>query len=140
MLATLRSYLVTGLALALLAAPALAQDETPHTVNNQNRSGDLPFSATIGTEAESVDISTGHLSVRIPFVSIPGRGMNYRFGVRYESGFWASALRGVPGAQTYSWKVEKRIYVPDNGLGWQTTQPRLTYVKYRESCGGTNFF
>ena len=140
MFAIIRTLCFSSLALFLLALAALAQDETPKEVNNQNRSGDLPFSSSVGTEVESVDISTGHLSVRMPFVSLPGRGMNYRFGIRYDSGYWAAALRGVPGTYQYLWKIEKRTYVPDNGLGWQTTQPRLTHTQYREICGGITHY
>src|SRR5882672_291930 len=110
MLTTIKSSLLAILVLVLMAPLVLAQDETPKEVNDQNRSGDLPFSTSVGTDIESVDVATGHLSVRIPILSLPGRGMNYRFGVRYESGFWATALRGTSPPQ-YLWKIEKRPYV-----------------------------
>jgi RHS repeat-associated protein len=122
------------LALVLMAISALAQDETPKEVNDQNRSGDLPFSASIGNDVERVDIATGHLSISIPFVSLPGRRTNYDLGIRYESGFWSAAARNVQTLQ-YLWKIEKRPYVTTNGLGWSITQPYLTHTTYREFCG-----
>src|SRR5258708_5991618 len=133
MLAIMKRGLLSCLALALFPLLAIAQDETPKAVNNQNRSGDLPFSASVGTDVESVDIATGHLSIRIPFLSLPGRGMNYHFGLRYESGFWSAALRGTAPAR-YLWKVERRPYVTTAGLGWSITQPYLTSTSYREGC------
>jgi RHS repeat-associated protein len=135
-----RSFLALLLVI-LLASSVLAQDETPKTVNNQNRSGDLPFSSSVGTGVESVDIATGHLSIRIPFVAVPGRGTNYRLGLRYESGYWAAALRSALGSPQYQWKLEKRPYVPDSGFGWVMTQPYLTSTSYREGCGpSSNFY
>ncbi len=50
-----------------------AQDETPTAVTVQNRTGDLPFSQTVGTGAEHVDIGSGNLIVDIPIISTPGR-------------------------------------------------------------------
>src|SRR5882672_9033312 len=142
MLTTIKSSLLAILVLVLMAPLVLAQDETPKEVNDQNRSGDLPFSTSVGTDIESVDVATGHLSVRIPFLSLPGRGMNYRLGLRYESGFWATALRGTSPPQ-YLWKIEKRPYVVTNGLAWSITQPYLTHTTYREFCGSNlqyNFY
>src|SRR5262249_33806049 len=77
-----------------------------------------------------------------PFVSLHGRGSNYHLGIRYESGFWSAALRGTA-PQQYLWKIEKRPYAPDNGLGWFITQPYLQHATYREGCsigGGSNFY
>jgi len=68
MLASTEKCFLPLLAVILVAFPVLAQDETPKAVSNQNRSGDLPFSPSVGTEVESVDTATGHLSVRVPFV------------------------------------------------------------------------
>src|SRR5712672_3658741 len=122
MRSTVKGSFLASLALVLMAPLALAQDETPKEVNDQNRSGDLPFSASIGNDVERVDIATGHLSISIPFVSLPGRGMNYHLGMRYESGFWSAAARNVQTLQ-YLWKIEKQPYVTTNGLGWFVTQP-----------------
>src|SRR5882672_1004679 len=130
---TMKSGFLACLALILMAPFVIAQDETPKAVSDQNRSGDLPFSTAVGTDVESVDVATGHLSVRIPFLSVPGRGMNYRFGVRYESGFWATALRGTAPPQ-YLWKIEKRPYLTSSGFGWSITQPYLTHTTYRQAC------
>jgi len=131
-------------ALVLMATLALGQDETPKEVNDQNRSGDLPFSASIGNDAESVNIASGHLSISIPFVSLPGRRTNYHLGIRYESGFWSAAARNIQTLQ-YLWRIEKRPYAPSSGLGWSITQPYLTHTTYREGCsigqgGGPQFY
>src|SRR5258708_11248768 len=61
-----------------------AQDETPTTVTVQNRSGDLPFSSSIGTDVEHVDVASGNLIVHIPFTSVKGRGMDFNFVLNYD--------------------------------------------------------
>src|ERR1700692_4066652 len=76
-----------------LAVVVAAQDETPLQVTNQNRSGDLPFSTSIGTGAEQVDVASGTLKIRIPIISIKGRGLDYKFMLRYDTAFWATATR-----------------------------------------------
>ena len=45
----------------LCAAICAAQDEVPTRITNQNRIGDLPYSTSIGTEIEHVDMATGAL-------------------------------------------------------------------------------
>ena len=84
------SFFVPLLALSISAR---AQDEIPTKVNNQNRTGDLPFSTSVGTDIERVDIAIGNLIVRIPLVSIPGRGMEFNFFFRYDAMYWTAAKR-----------------------------------------------
>ena len=70
-----------------------AQDETPTSVTVQNRTGDLPFSQTVGTGVEHVDIGSGNLIVDFPIVSLPGRHMPFNYGLRYNALFWTVASR-----------------------------------------------
>ncbi|MGH9509004.1 MAG: hypothetical protein ACRD2M_03635, partial [Terriglobales bacterium] len=137
---TTRVFSLVLVLLAPLAAPLAAQDETPTKVTNQNRTGPLPFSTSIGTDVESVDLTSGSLSVRIPITSVKGRGMDYSFGVRYDTNYWNVATRGS-GPTTYQkWNIEKRNWLPDStGLGWEPTVPRITWVNSKESCGPNQF-
>src|SRR5437868_10792945 len=73
-----------------------AQDETPTKVTDQNRSGDLPFSSSVGTDAEHVVIAGGNLVVNIPMLSVPGRGMPFNFGLWYDNRFLTVAMRSTP--------------------------------------------
>ena len=60
-----------GIAAILVLGPGLfAQDETPTKVNVQNRAGDLPFSTSVGTEVEHVDLASGDLVVHIPIAHV----------------------------------------------------------------------
>lgn len=121
--------------LLFLAAPVVAQDEVPTKVTMSNRVGNLPYTTSIGTDVESVDVATGHLSVTIPFTSTPGRGMNSSFGMRFNSGFWYAATRVDINGQPYQrWNLEKRFYEPSDGFGWQTTVPSVSGVKTVYSC------
>ncbi|HSA92122.1 MAG TPA: hypothetical protein VLE48_03855, partial [Terriglobales bacterium] len=106
--------------LAMILLPAAqGQDETPKTVTNQNRSGDLPFSTSIGTDVESVDIGSGGLSVRIPIVSRPGRGMDFNFMLRYDANFLSVGTRKSGSTFYQKWNVEKRNWFTTNGMGWE---------------------
>jgi hypothetical protein len=104
-------YRIICLALMLFGCASFisAQDETPTSVTVQNRTGDLPFSQTVGTGAEHVDIGSGNLIVDFPIISLPGRDMPFNYGLRYNALFWTVATRTqVNGQQTHSWSVERR--------------------------------
>src|SRR5258708_6748318 len=80
---------VMTLVLAILVVPAVAVDyEAPTKVDNQNRTGDLPFSTSVGTDIEHIDVGSGSLIVTIPIVSLPGRQMPFNFALRWEGMFW----------------------------------------------------
>ncbi len=100
-----------------------AQDEIPTAVTVQNRSGDLPFSSSVGTDVEHVDVVSGNLTVNIPISHVPGRGMDYTVSLHYDARWLMAAQRG----SFKVWNAERRLYVPDNGFGWQTNQPYVTY-------------
>jgi hypothetical protein len=68
-----------------------AQDETPTTVTVQNRSGDLPFSSSIGIDIEHVDVGSGNLILHIPLAPVKGRGMDFNFGLNYDARYWITA-------------------------------------------------
>lgn len=96
-----------------------AQDETPTAVTVQNRTGDLPFSQTVGTGAEHVDIGSGNLIVDIPIISTPGRHMPFNYGLRYNALFWTVASRPqANGSLRYYWAIERRPYLGDWTLVW----------------------
>ena len=116
--------------LACSACYLLAQDETPTAVTVQNRSGDLPFSSSVGSGVEHVDLMSGNLTVDIPISQVPGRGLDYNFNLLYDARWLVVATRGGPTNTLQLWNVERRLYVPDNGFGWQTNQPSLTYVSH----------
>ena len=105
------------LALALGSSSALAQDETPTAVTNQNRTGDLPFSTSVGPDVEHVDVASGNLIVRIPITSVPGRGMGYNFALNYDAMLWAVATRKNGGVTYQKWNIEKRDWLPAGGIG-----------------------
>src|SRR5712691_10536433 len=106
----LRSAICLFLILAtVLISPSLAQ-EIPTNVNAQNRTGDLPYSTAVGTDVEHVDMASGNLIVNIPFASIPGRGMNYNFGLQYNGLFWVAAPRISSFGDREQWKLEDRGY------------------------------
>ena len=130
----LASFALTCLAFAL---PARAQDETPTAVTVQNRSGDLPFSASIGTDIEHVDVSSGNLIVHIPFTSVKGRGSSFDFGLNYDARYWVTGTRKLTGqGPSQLWNIGIGNYFPDatSGLGWQPTQSKLTWTNSKVSC------
>jgi len=82
-------YRIICLALLLFGCASFmsAQDETPTSVTVQNRTGDLPFSQTVGTGVEHVDIGSGNLIVDFPIISLPGRHMPFNYGLHYNALF-----------------------------------------------------
>ena len=126
--------LTSLLTLLVLSTAVLAQDETPTKVTPQNRTGDLPYSTSIGSEFEHVDALSGNLIVTIPIVTVPGRGMDFNFQLRYDARFLVSAERGTASAKIEIWNVEKRPNLISGGLGWTPNQPYVTKVKSSASC------
>lgn len=132
-------FITVAMSLSLYVSPSFAQDETPIAVTNQNRSGDLPFSSSVGTDVERVDPVSGNLIVTIPIASIPGRGMGFNFGLRYDARFLVAATRSNGnGGFTNVWNVAQGPYLPDTGttggLGWSTNQPTLTWASLTVVC------
>src|SRR5437867_8079670 len=115
-----KTILLSCCAIILVPSLLFSQDETPTAVSVQNRTGELPFSQTVGTGAEHVDIGSGNLIVDVPIVSIPGRHMPFNYGLRYNALFWTVASRTQTNGQVmYFWSVERRPYLGGaQGLGF----------------------
>src|ERR1035437_2009704 len=109
----------------------LAQDTIPTAVTPMNNTGDLPYSTTIGTDIEHVDLASGNLIVTIPFVSVPGRKMSFDFGIRFDARFWAQEMH--PNNRLF-WNVEMRNWLTTNTVGWTHTQGYLTYSHGKAYC------
>jgi YD repeat-containing protein len=112
----------------LLPLSAMAQGidvATPTAVTDQNRTGKIPYSASMGTEVESVDLSTGNLSIRIPLVHVKGRGLDYDITLQYDGNYWTPMP--VPGNNSSIWANETRTYIP-NVTGWSLSQPYITFA------------
>jgi YD repeat-containing protein len=97
----------------LLVERAVA-DETPTKVTSQNRSGDLPFSTSVGTPIEHVDVASGALNIKIPLIKIPGRGLDAELYLRWNSNFYMMAPRTDGYGRGY-W-----IWATEKNSGWQT--------------------
>ena len=131
-------FLMVAVAILLITAnplPIVAQDETPTKVTNQNRTGDLPFSTSVGTDVEHVEVGSGTLIVRIPIASAKGRGgLDFDFLLRYDAHFFVTAQRVYITGQPYLvWNIENRAWFPDlYGAGWETNASR-THLRDAES-------
>jgi RHS repeat-associated protein len=109
----------------------LAQDTIPTAVTPMNNTGDLPYSTTIGTDIEHVDLASGNLIVTIPFVSVPGRKMSFDFGIRFDARFW---VQDTHSDNRLFWNVEMRNWLTANTVGWTPTQGYLTYSFGQAYC------
>ena len=133
---------VFALSFILLSVSLLfAQDETPTKVTVQNRIGDLPFSSSIGSGIEHVDLASGNLNIEIPLISRPGRGLDANVSLRYNSKFLVVAQRvdnftppegeiAEPVLREY-WKKELR---PEMALGWTFNAPAATKGVAKFKC------
>lgn len=107
---------------------AVAQDETPTKVTDQNRSGDLPFSTSIGTQIEHVDVASAALNITIPFHKIPGRGIDMDLGFRWSSnGFVLAPRTDGLGRPFWVWNF-------DVNSGWRTFGTSHTSAYSRIQC------
>ena len=112
----------------VITSTAAAQGEIPTRITLQNRAGELPFSTSIGTSVEHVDASTGTLNVRIPIVSVPGRGMGAGLYLQFNSNYFLMAPRtDSSGAPYWVWTI------PING-GWHTNRPYTSYAGGNIKC------
>src|SRR5439155_26683546 len=103
-------------------------------VTAQNRTGDLPFSSSIGTDIEHVDVASGNLIVTTPLVSRKGRGMDFSAALRYNAHFWTAAARvDIFGNNIEEWKIEQRDSI---ALGWQENKPGVTFATRQVPCNG----
>src|SRR6476620_8261434 len=123
-------------AIILVPGMLFSQDETPTQVTVQNRTGDLPFSQTVGTGVEHVDIGSGNLIVDVPIISLPGRHMPFNYGLRYNALFWTVVSRATPTGQVNFWGIEKRPYIGgiNHGLGFTPTHAQLSWGLSVETC------
>ena len=110
----------------------MAQDSVPMAVTINNRTGDLPFSAQIGSQFEHVELSSGNLIVTIPFLSVPGRGMSFDYGIRYDAAYWV--IQNLSGGAPMYWNPEMRNWLTNSTLGWTSTQPYMTRQTGQMTC------
>jgi RHS repeat-associated protein len=127
-------FVISHLAVLLLAPTLFSQtQETPTRVTDQNRTGDLPFSAMVGNEIEHVDLATGALQLRIPILNVKGRGLDFDFHLTYDSNFYVLASRVDQFGDTYhQWTIEQG----SSGLapGWTTNSPFWQFTRSTFSC------
>lgn len=115
-------------AVLLCASPLFAQDEIPTRVTNQNRMGPLPYSTSVGSDIEHVDLATGALSVHIPIWSVPGRGMDASLSFHWNSNYLMAAGRTDSlGQLTY-------LYTIARDSGWQSNHPYFTAASTAGQC------
>src|SRR2546430_6778598 len=111
-------------------------EEIPTRITDQNRTGDLPFSATIGSDIENVDIATGALHIRIPILLVKGRaGLDYDFHLSYDSNFWVLASRVDQFSDTYhQWTRDSGSSGAGIGVGWSQPWQSWTATTGTFSC------
>jgi RHS repeat-associated protein len=96
-----------------------------------NNTGDLPYSTSVGSDTEHVELSSGNLIVNIPFIGVPGRKMSFNFGIRYDARFW---VQDTAHDGTLFWNPEQRNWLTTTTLGWTPTQGYQTYKYGSASC------
>ena len=130
----MKHHLQIVIFITLAFQAAVAQDSVPSAILPANNSGDLPYSTQIGSSVEHVELATGNLIINIPFVSLPGRKLNYEYGIRYDASFWTSEVQAG-----YNLTVpEQRNWLTPTVLGWTSNQPYMTYVSGSTMCQNVN--
>jgi RHS repeat-associated protein len=94
----------------------------------------LPYSTNIGSDIDHVDLGTGTLNITIPFISVPGKHMEFDFGLSYNPGFWTPQLQ-VNG--TFKWALPPAnmlLIKGTNIVGWQGTQGSVAWSRGPAFC------
>jgi RHS repeat-associated protein len=101
---------------------AFAQTVTPTTITDSNRSGPLPFSQTVGTKIENVDLASGALNLAIPLFSVPGRHLTSGLTLYYTSNIYSvNTIYDSDGDVTsQEWGMNNA------GSGWSSNFPTST--------------
>ena len=126
----MRRLIQIVLCVVVSSCALFAQDEVPTKITNQNRTGDLPYSSSIGTAVEHVDLATGALSIHIPLWSVPGRGMSSELSYHWNSNYLVAAPRTDSlGNPYYTYAIAKNS-------GWQTNHTLMTNALLSVQCNG----
>ena len=103
-------------------------------VTDQNRTGDLPFSTSIGSSVEHVDLGTGALNIKIPLIDVPGRGLDSQLYLRWSSNFWvARAFTNTMGNPYFQW-------TPDFLGLWLSNRTGHASSGFRIQCQGSGTY
>src|SRR3954464_7475904 len=113
--------------ISLCSAISMAQNEVPTRITNQNRIGDLPYSTSIGTDIEHVDMATGALNVNIPIWSVPGRA-DASLSFHWSSNYWVAASRTDSVGNPFF------VYSIAADSGWQSNHPFWTDGQLAGTC------
>src|ERR1022692_500765 len=123
------SFLLITAIVSLLATPNIAaQSEVPTQITTQNMTGDLPFSTTVGTSIEHVDVATGALNVEIPLWSVPGRGTTHHLAFLWNSNQFYDATRFNGTGQPYP------IWTIQANSGWRSNHGSIVSHHIDLSC------
>lgn len=125
---TLRNCFLTLVVFAIVET-AGAQVMTPTTITDSNRMGNLPFSTSVGTTVEHVDLASGALQVSIPLFSTPGRGLSTGMVLYYTSNIYnvATFYDGEGDITTQQWAAQV-------GSGWSDNSPASTTSDIQVTC------
>jgi len=95
----------------------------------------VPFSTSVGTDIEHVDIGSGDLVIRIPIEGVKGRGLDHNFFLRYNGHVWLTNT--VPGGDAgpyQDWEPEPALLAGSLGLGWHDNSSQMTYALVQFAC------
>jgi RHS repeat-associated protein len=108
---------------------AAAQVMTPTTITDSNRMGNLPFSTSVGTTVEHVDLASGALTVSIPLFSKPGRGLSTGMVLYYSSNIYnvATFYDGEGDVTAQQWAAQV-------GSGWSDNSPAYSTSYVQVQC------
>jgi hypothetical protein len=111
------------------AIAASAQIMAPTAITDNSRIGDLPFSSSIGTTVEHVDLASGTLNLAIPLFSTPGRGFSTGVTLYYSSNmFNVNTLFDSEG------NVDVREWAVEAGAGWVDNSPTYSTSTISVKC------
>jgi YD repeat-containing protein len=110
------------LAILLLTASFAFGQASPTQVAPSNDTGVKPYQTYAGAR-ENINLSNGNLSLDIPLLALPGRGLGLNLSVQYNSKIWSPhATWGSGSDLIYHWQYENANI---GQLGWNLNIPTI---------------
>ncbi len=119
--------LIVSLVLSLNFANVGVSQTVPAQVDPSNLTGIMPYNSYGGTR-ENINLGTGNVNLRIPLVSLPGRGgFEFPLELVYDSKIWDLYYESDPQGSSAWWDTDYNSYGDRSLSGWHLNIPVLNW-------------
>src|SRR2546425_13266450 len=111
----------------------------PFKASGDNPSGLQPFGSYDHGNFDSIDLSSGALSITVNFGAMTSRGHQSRYSFMYSSKVWSPFMIFNGTGFTTNWQAERTMFGLEsaqkpNGAGWRDSSTRLSSLVSKAKC------